>query len=66
LKKDVATGKHGTYYPKRSELGRMEGGAKFGEKRKQGGDEVVDEDIMKCRKKIVAKEARTMPPHTIS
>ena len=66
LKKDVATGKHGAYYPKRSELRKMEAEAKFEEIRKRGGDEAVDKAIAKRRKKNVAKEARSMPSHMIS
>jgi ribosomal RNA-processing protein 36 len=59
-------GKHGAYYPKCSNLGRMEAKAKFNEIRKQGGDEAVDKAIAKCRKKTVAKEARSMLLHMIS
>ena len=66
LKKDVASGKHGAYYPKRSELKRMEAEAKFEEIRKRGGNEAVDKAIAKRRKKNVAKEAKSMPSHMIS
>lgn len=66
LKKDVASGKHGAYYPKRSELRRMEAEAKFEEIRKRGGNEAVDRAIAKRRKKNVAKEARRMPSHMVS
>jgi hypothetical protein len=59
-------GKHGTYYPKRRELGRMEAETKFGKICKQGGDEVMDKAIAKRRKKTFAKEARSMPFHMIS
>ena len=65
LKKDVATGKHGAYYPKRSELRKMEAEAKFEEIKKRGGDEAVDKAIAKRRKKNVAKEAKSMPSHMI-
>ena len=66
LKKDVASGKHGAYYPKRGELRRMEAEAKFEEIRKRGGNEAVDRAIAKRRKKNVAKEARRMPSHMVS
>ena len=65
LKKGVATGKHGAYYPKRSELRKMEAEAKFEEIKKRGGDEAVDKAIAKRRKKNVAKEAKSMPSHMI-
>jgi hypothetical protein len=62
----VASGKRGAYYPKRSELKKMEAEAKFDEIRKRGGDEAVDAAIAKRRKKNVSKEARSMPSHMIS
>jgi hypothetical protein len=66
LKKDVATGKHGACYPKRSKLGRMKAEVQFNKICKQGRDEAVDKAITKRRKKNVTKEARSMPLHTIS
>jgi ribosomal RNA-processing protein 36 len=66
LRTEVASGKRGAYYPKRSELKKMEAEAKFDEIRKRGGDEAVDAAIAKRRKKNVSKEARSMPSHMIS
>ena len=66
LRSEVASGKRGAYYPKRSELKKMEAEAKFDEIRKRGGNEAVDAAIAKRRKKNVAKEARSMPSHMIS
>jgi ribosomal RNA-processing protein 36 len=65
LKANVATGKHGAYYPKRSELRKMETEAKFEELRKRGGESAVDAVIAKRRKKNLAKEAKSMPSHKI-
>jgi ribosomal RNA-processing protein 36 len=64
IREDVASGK-GVYYPKRSELRKMELGAKFEEIRKRGGDEAVDKAIAKRRKKNVAKCHKLMPSHMI-
>lgn len=66
LRNEVASGTRGAYYPKRSELKKMEAEAKFDEIRKRGGNEAVDAAIAKRRKKNVAKEARSMPSHMIS
>jgi ribosomal RNA-processing protein 36 len=65
LKANVATGKHGAYYPKRSELRKMETEAKFEELRKRGGESAVDAVIAKRRKKNLAKEAKSMPSHKV-
>jgi len=65
LKANVATGKHGAYYPKRSELRKMETEAKFDELRKRGGESAVDAVIAKRRKKNLAKEAKSMPSHKV-
>ena len=64
LREDVASGK-GVYYPKRSELRKMELEAKFEEIRKRGGDEAVDKAIAKRRKKNVAKSHKLMPSHMV-
>lgn len=66
LRNEVASGTRGAYYPKRSELKKMEAEAKFDEICKRGGNEAVDAAIAKRRKKNVAKEARSMPSHMIS
>ena len=60
----MASGK-GVYYPKRSELRKMELEAKFEEIRKRGGDEAVDKAIAKRRKKNVAKSHKLMPSHMV-
>jgi hypothetical protein len=65
LKANVAMGKHGAYYPKRSELRKMETEAKFDELRKRGGESAVDAVIAKRRKKNLAKEAKSMPSHKV-
>ncbi|EJK70888.1 hypothetical protein THAOC_07721 [Thalassiosira oceanica] len=65
LREDVASGKRAAYYPKRSELRRMEVEAKFEEIRKRGGDDAVDKAIAKRRKKNVAKSHKLMPSHMI-
>ena len=64
IREDVASGK-GVYYPKRSELRKMELEAKFEEIRKRGGDEAVDKAIAKRRKKNVAKSHKLMPSHMV-
>lgn len=64
IRADVASGK-GVYYPKRSELRKMELEAKFEEIRKRGGDEAVDKAIAKRRKKNVAKSHKLMPSHMV-
>lgn len=64
IREDVASGK-GIYYPKRSELRKMELEAKFEEIRKRGGDEAVDKAIAKRRKKNVAKSHKLMPSHMV-
>lgn len=61
IRQDVASGKRAAYYPKRSELKRMEAEAKYTEIRKRGGDEAVDKAIAKRRKKNMSKEAKSMP-----
>ena len=66
LRDDVASGKRGAYYPKRSELRRMEGEAKFEEIRKRGGDDAVNRAIEKRRKKNMSKSAKSMPSHKVS
>eukprot|EP00578_Thalassiosira_sp_NH16_P000409 CAMPEP_0181141272 /NCGR_PEP_ID=MMETSP1071-20121207/35737_1 /TAXON_ID=35127 /ORGANISM="Thalassiosira sp., Strain NH16" /LENGTH=422 /DNA_ID=CAMNT_0023228255 /DNA_START=1 /DNA_END=1269 /DNA_ORIENTATION=+ len=66
IKTDVAEGKRGVYYPKRSELKKMEAEAKYEEIRKRGGNEAVDKAIAKRRKKNLAKEAKSMPSHMVS
>ena len=65
LREDVASGKRAAYYPKRSELRRMEVEAKFEEIRKRGGDDAVDKAIAKRRKKNVAKSHKLMPSHMV-
>ena len=65
LREDVASGKRAAYYPKRSELRRMEVEAKFEEIRKRGGDDAVDKAIAKRRKKNVAKNHKLMPSHMV-
>lgn len=47
LRHEVASGRRGAYYPKRSELKKMEAEAKFGEIRKRDGNEAVDAAIAK-------------------
>lgn len=64
IREDVASGK-GVYYPKRSELRKMELEAKFEEIRKRGGDDAVDKAIAKRRKKNVAKSHKLMPSHMV-
>ena len=64
IRENVASGK-GVYYPKRSELRKMELEAKFEEIRKRGGDEAVDKAIAKRRKKNVAKSHKLMPSHMV-
>ncbi|KAL7529624.1 hypothetical protein ACHAWF_003054 [Thalassiosira exigua] len=66
IRDDVASGKRGAYYPKRSELKRMEAEAKYNEIRKVGGDEAVDKAIAKRRKKNVSKASKQMPFHMVS
>ncbi|KAL9189134.1 hypothetical protein ACHAXT_011624 [Thalassiosira profunda] len=66
IRKDVASGKRGAYYPKRSELKRMEAEAKFEEIRKRGGDDAVEKAIAKRRKKNLSKAAKQMPSHMVS
>ena len=61
IQQDVASGKRGAYYPKRSELKRMEAEAKYMEIRKRGGEEAVDKAIAKRRKKNMSKVAKSMP-----
>ena len=61
IQEDVASGKRGAYYPKRSELKRMEAEAKYMEIRKRGGEEAVDKAIAKRRKKNMSKVAKSMP-----
>ena len=65
IRDDVASGKRGAYYPKRSELKRMEAEAKYEEIRKRGGDEAVDKAIAKRRKKNVSKASKQMPSHMV-
>ena len=64
IREDVVSGK-GVYYPKRSEMRKMELEAKFEEIRKRGGDEAVDKAIAKRRKKNVAKSHKLMPSHMV-
>mmetsp|Transcript_23301 Transcript_23301/g.48227 ORF Transcript_23301/g.48227 Transcript_23301/m.48227 type:complete len:424 (+) Transcript_23301:96-1367(+) len=66
IRDEVAAGKRGAYYPKRSELRRMEVEAKFEEIRKRGGDDAVNKAIAKRRKKNVAKSHKLMPSHMTS
>jgi ribosomal RNA-processing protein 36 len=66
IRQDVASGKRAAYYPKRSELKRMEAEAKYTEIRKRGGEEAVNKAISKRRKKNMSKEAKSMPSHMIS
>lgn len=66
IHQDVASGKRAAYYPKRSELKRMEAEAKYTEIRKRGGEEAVNKAISKRRKKNMSKEAKSMPSHMIS
>mmetsp|Transcript_22542 Transcript_22542/g.41333 ORF Transcript_22542/g.41333 Transcript_22542/m.41333 type:complete len:411 (-) Transcript_22542:259-1491(-) len=63
IREDVASGKRGAYYPKKSELKRMEAEAKYEEIRKRGGDDAVDKAISKRRKKNLSKAAKLMPSH---
>eukprot|EP00571_Detonula_confervacea_P013914 CAMPEP_0172302228 /NCGR_PEP_ID=MMETSP1058-20130122/3967_1 /TAXON_ID=83371 /ORGANISM="Detonula confervacea, Strain CCMP 353" /LENGTH=420 /DNA_ID=CAMNT_0013012633 /DNA_START=33 /DNA_END=1295 /DNA_ORIENTATION=- len=65
MREDVASGKRGAYYPKRSELRKMEAEAKYEEIRKRGGSEAVDKAITKRRKKNVSKAAKSMPSHMV-
>lgn len=63
IRDDVASGKSGAYYPKRSEMRKMEAEAKFDEIHKRGGDTAVDQAIAKRRKKNLSKAAKQMPSH---
>eukprot|EP00978_Attheya_sp_CCMP212_P043957 scaffold295738_cov47-Attheya_sp.AAC.1 len=62
LREDVADGKRGAFYLKRSEMKRLEMEARFGELKKRGGDAAVDKAVEKRRKKNLSRESKYMPP----
>jgi ribosomal RNA-processing protein 36 len=61
LRDDVAEGKRGAYYLKRSEQKRLEVEAKFEEIRKRGGKSAVNKALAKKRKKNLSKQSSLMP-----
>jgi len=61
LREDVAEGKRGAYYLKRSEQKKLEVEAKFEEIRKRGGKSAVSKALAKKRKKNLSKQSSLMP-----
>uniref|UniRef100_A0A7S4NJC9 rRNA biogenesis protein RRP36 n=1 Tax=Odontella aurita TaxID=265563 RepID=A0A7S4NJC9_9STRA len=61
IREEVAEGKRGAYYLKRSEQKRLEVEAQFDELQKRGGSSAVDKAIAKKRKKKSSKDKRFLP-----
>lgn len=61
IREDVAEGRRGAYYLKRSEKKKLELEARFEELKKRGGDTAVDKAIAKKRRKNASKDHKLMP-----